>query len=173
MTSPLKRGEGQGRGEGGRGRGEGKVGGGMHIVVSMNPLYYVENIFVRQHYHYSITSNRFVSGSANPSNTNLISVHSSCDLNSCRYLKWSKQHVNFTLYYAIANLKTNNIAQYTNLLNNEWAVCRTPFIMWKSPLLNLVTMSYKLREWKKVKLASLNRRSKTIPTFLQSYNTYR
>ena len=31
----------------------------------------------------------------------------------------------------------------THLLNNEWAVCKTPFIMWKSPLLNLATMSYK------------------------------
>lgn len=42
---------------------------------------------VDQRENHSLTSKRFVNGCANLSNTNLISVHSSWDLNSWRYLK--------------------------------------------------------------------------------------
>ena len=47
----------------------------------------------------------------------------------------------FTWLNAIMLNKDN--AQDTNLLNNEWAVCKTPLIMWKSPLSNFATSSYK------------------------------
>lgn len=121
---------------------------------------------------YLLTSNRFVSGSANLSNTNLISVHSSWDLNSWRYLqkqylindnwremvsnspierlvfphdcflysrlfKWNCQ----ILWIPPTTMSGSNSTQHTNLLNNEWAVCRTPLIMWKSPLPNFTTSS--------------------------------
>lgn len=82
-----------------------------------------------------------VRGRANVPSTSLISVQSSLDLNSWRYLESKNSFfiIFRTEIVSIWNLIFRKWRVY--LLKRECAVRRTPLMMWKSPLLKRVTIS--------------------------------